>query len=336
MANFFKALSVFLTVFLGLVILYGLYIKIPVNIQKEKIIKIERGKSIEEIANILKREGVIPDKNIFYIYARLKNKTLKAGYYRFKGKYSVKDVWEILYRGKEQIFPFTIIPGEDLIDVGEKLEKEGFIEREIFYRFVFNKTNVKKFGLEGLSFEGYFPPETYYLSKNSDIEYIVKAFLNVFKKRYFPLKEEFEKRGINFYKGMIIASMVEKESFLDREKPVIAGIILRRLERDMFLQIDPTVIYSLKLKKMWDGKLKKEDMKINSPYNTYLYKGLPPTPISSFSVNTLKSVLNYEKTDYLYYFTPDGKRHVFSKSYIEHLRKIRKFKRENYDRMFQR
>ncbi|ACO03906.1 MAG TPA: endolytic transglycosylase MltG [Persephonella sp.] len=326
MVRLLKYTFFFISTALFLALLMYIYIIIPHPVGKEKTVFIQKGKSLKEISSILEKEGIIKDGNIFLIYSLLRNKPLKAGYYRFKGAYSVKDVWDILYEGREQIYPFTIIPGEDLFDIAEKLESEGFVKKREFLDYVLNRKNVEKSGLKGISFEGYFPPETYFLSKNSDVEYIVKAFLKEFKKKYLPFKEQFEKKGIAFYKGMIIASMVEKESPVDEEKPVIAGIIIKRLKKNMPLQIDPTVIYSLKLEGRWDGKLGGDIMRFDSPYNTYINKGLPPTPISSFSLESLKAVLNYRETDYLYYFSPDGKRHIFSKTYREHLRKLKKYR----------
>ncbi|SNZ02134.1 UPF0755 protein [Persephonella hydrogeniphila] len=285
-------------------------------------IYIPKGSTIEEIGEILKKNRVIKNKTVFELYSRIKNKPLKYGYYRFEGSLSIKDVWEVLYRGKERLFRFTIIPGEDLLDIGKKLEREGFIKKGIFYSFVFDKKNLKRYKLEGDSFEGYFPPETYFFRKNPDITEIVETFLQVFKKKYTPILEKAGVNGLSPYQIMIIASLVEKETSILEEKPIIAGVIINRLRKNMKLQIDPTVIYALKLSGVWNGNLTKKNMGINSPYNTYLYKGLPPTPISSFSIETLKSVVHYKKTDYLYFFSKDGKRHIFSENYKEHIRKM--------------
>ncbi len=324
MVKILKIILILFSVVNFLIFTAYIYINIPYSI--DKTVLIQKGKSIKEISVILEKEGVIKDRNIFLIYSLFKGKPLRAGYYRFSGNYSIKDVWDVLYKGKEQIYPFTIIPGDDLFDIGKKLEDEGFIAKDVFLNYVFNIENVKKFGLEGESFEGYFPPETYLLSKCSDAEYIVKAFVKEFRKKYLPLKKDFENKGIPFYKGMIIASIVEKESPIDEEKPIIAGIIIKRLQKGMLLQVDPTVIYSLKIEGKWDGKLGGDIMRFESPYNTYINKGLPPTPISSFSLESLEAVLNYRQTDYLYYFSPDGKSHIFSKTYREHLRKLKKYR----------
>ncbi|WP_456399616.1 endolytic transglycosylase MltG [Persephonella sp.] len=308
------------------ILILSVYINVPYPVKNDKLITIKQGLSISEIGEVLYKNGIILDKNLFVTYSVLKGDPLKAGIYKFNGIYSLKEIHTILSEGKEQLFPFTIYPGDDIYDIADRLEKEGFLDREVFLSYVLDKENVNSYGLVGNSFEGYFPPETYYLSKNSDVDYIVGAFIRYFKDRYMPYKEKFQKKGMDFYEGMIIASMVEKESPLLEERPIIAGIIIKRLKKNMYLQIDPTVIYSLKIEGRWDGKLGGDVMKFKSPYNTYVNLGLPPTPISSFSIESLEAVLNYKETDYLYFFSPDGKKHIFSKNYSEHLKKLRKYK----------
>ena len=333
---FFKIIFGFINatiiIIFSLIVLKGFFVyKGPT-----KIIHIKEGSSNIQIAELLEKENIIPNKDVFYVYTQIRGKTLKAGYYEIKTGYSLSDIWRILAEGREKYFKFTIIPGENLLDIGRKLEKEGFIKnKKDFYNFVFNEKNVEKYGLIGSSFEGYFPPETYHLSKSrsKDINYLVKAFLKVFEDKYLIHKDEAEmklgKLGLDFYDVMIIASMVEKETSIPEEKPIIAGVIIKRLQKNMLLQIDPTVIYGLKLKDLWDGKLKHEDLKIYDEYNTYMVKGLPPTPICSFSVESLKAVINYKDTPYLYYFSPDGKKHIFSSSYKEHKFKINQYKNKN-------
>ena len=331
---FFKLLFGFINA--TIIIIFSLFILNGFFVYKgpTKVIHIKEGTSNIEIAELLEKEKIIPNKDIFYLYSQIRGKTLKAGYYKIKTGYSLSDIWHILAEGKEIYFKFTIIPGENLLDIGEKLEKEGFIkDKNQFYKFVFDKKNVKKYGLVGSSFEGYFPPETYYLSKSrsKNIDYLVNAFLKVFKEKYLVYKDEAEaklgKLGLDFYDAMIIASMVEKETSIPKEKPVIAGVIIRRLQQNMLLQIDPTVIYGLKLENLWKGKLNRNHMKIFTEYNTYMIKGLPPTPICSFTVDSLKAVINYKDTSFLYYFSPDGERHVFSTTYEEHKFKINSYRR---------
>lgn len=317
----FSGLLFFSSISLVLSILFFYKINEKIPIEKPVLIKIKKGETVKKIAYKLEKKGVISNKFIFVLYTLIKRKSLKHGYYEFKGSKSIKDIWKILSTGKEKLILFTIIPGEDLIDIGKKLEKAGLVEKAKFYRYVFNQEKVREKGLQGSSFEGYFPPETYFLRKDSSIDEIVDAFLHVFHERYTPILKT--AKNLTPYQAMIIASIVEKETSISEEKPIIAGIIINRLKKKMKLQIDPTIIYALKRKEMWDGNLNKKNMKIKSPYNTYLNYGLPPTPICSFSIESLKAVLNYKKTEYLYYFSADKKTHYFSKTYREHLKKIK-------------
>lgn len=299
----------------------------------DKEITIPKGSSTFEIGEILEKEGVIINKYIFIIYTKIhKDETIKAGTYQFKGNYSLKDIYEKLAKGEVKLRLFTIVPGDNLLDIAEKLEKENILKKEDFIKFVFNKENVKKYGLVGESFEGYFPPESYALDEKETVETLIAKFLELFKKRYLPYKEKIEskdysqfyKKRITFYEAMIIASLIEKETYIPEEKPIIASVIFNRLKSNMKLDIDPTVIYALRLKNLYFGNLTKENMRIDSPFNTYKYKGLPPTPICSFSLSSLEAVLNPAKTNYFYYvLSKDRKRHIFSDNYQDHLKNVK-------------
>lgn len=310
---------------LGIFLLFSVYTAYKLN-HKQDIqaqILIKKGTPTPQIASRLKEKGIIDFPLLFIVYSKLKGGSLKAGYYQFSGRYSMVEIYNILNQGLVKEYVFTIIPGDNLFTIAAKLQAEGIIPEKEFLDFSFNPQNIKKFGLEGDSFEGYFPPETYYIPYRATLEDIVRIFLKVFEKRYMPYAEKFKNREINFYQGMIIASMIEKEAYLEEEKPKIAGVIFNRLKKGMRLQIDATVIYALMLEKKYSGKLRKEDMRFKSPFNTYTEKGLPPTPICSFTVSSLEAVLNPEKHSYLYYvLSKDRKRHVFSEDYETHLKNI--------------
>jgi UPF0755 protein len=319
------AISLISLIFLGLSSLF--FYKKDVNAK----VNIGKGLKTIEIAQKLEDENVILNKYLFVILALIKDQALRSGVYEFKGKYSVIDVYEKMAKGEIKQ-KFTIIPGEDLIDIANKLEKEGIVKKEEFLKYVFDEKNVRKYELVGSSFEGYFPPESYAISEKETVETLIKKFLKVFEKRYLPYKQKVEskdysvfyEKNLSFYEAMIIASMIEKETYHEEEKPIIAGVIFNRLKSNMRLQIDPTVIYALKLVGSWDGKLNKSDLVIDSPFNTYKVKGLPPTPICSFTISSLEAVLNPTKSNYYYYvLSKDRKRHIFSEDYETHLKNIK-------------
>lgn len=314
-----------LTKIVSVILLISIYTsyKLQQKHQVNQQLLIKKGTSTFEIAKKLKEKNIIDFPLLFVVYSKIKGNSLKAGYYEFKGEMSIIDIYQILKEGLVKEYIFTIVPGDNLFNIGSKLEAEGIVSKEEFLKYSFNKENLKRFNLEGESFEGYFPPETYYIPYRATLEDIIKIFLDVFKKRYMPYKEKFNKKQINFYQGMIIASMIEKEAYLEEEKPKIAGVIFNRLAKNMRLQIDATVIYALMLENRYNGKLRKEDMKISSPFNTYITKGLPPTPICSFSLSSLEAVLFPETHNYLYYvLSKDRKSHIFSHDYKEHLKNI--------------
>lgn len=310
---------------LGITLVFSIYVAYKLN-HKQQIsgqVLIKKGTSTVEIARELKERGIIDTPLLFVVYTKLKGGSLKAGYYQFSGRYSMVDIYNVLNQGIVKEYIFTIIPGDNLFNIASKLQSEGIVSEKEFLDFSFNPQNIKRFGLEGGSFEGYFPPETYYIPYRSTVEDVVRIFLKVFEKRYLPYREKFKDSGITFYQGMVIASMIEKEAYLDEEKPRIAGVIFNRLKKGMRLQIDATVIYALMLEKQYSGKLKKEDMRFKSPFNTYTEVGLPPTPICSFTVSSLEAVLNPEKHSYIYYvLSKDRKHHVFSENYETHLKNI--------------
>ncbi len=324
-----KKLAILLIFFVTIsVSVFFFYVNFPtIYVNKSKVIEIEKGESIKSISKKLQQRGIIDNWLVFYVYSIFRGKPLKYGFYEFSGKLSIHEIWNKLYIGKEKLIKFTIFPGDDLIDISDRLQKLGIVKKEDFIRFVFNPENVERFHLKGKSFEGYFPPETYFLRKKSSVSDVVKTFLKEFERKYRPFEKKFKQKGMDFYRSMIIASLIEKETYIEQEKPVITGVIFNRLKLRMHLQIDPTVIYALKVNGRWNGRLSKEDMRIASPFNTYVNYGLPPTPICSFTLNSLKAVLEPSDTDFLYYVF-DGKKHIFSKSYNEHREIIRKLNRK--------
>jgi len=312
-----KKFLIFLLIFVVILFLHIFHLKKKVN----AYVKIPKGKSINEIASLLKKKDVISSKYLFLIYSKIRNKSLKAGYYEFEGKYSISDVWYKLYKGKEKLLKVIVVPGDDLFSVANKLDKKGIINKKKFLNFAFNRNKLSNIGIHKNSFEGYIYPDTYLFSAGTKEEKIFKVFINRFKEEY----RSFNINSKNFYRFMIIASLIEKETTNFREKRIISGIIYKRLKIRMPIQIDASLIYGMKIKNIPVHKLTKKDYKLLSIYNTYKNYGLPPTPICNFSKESFLAAVNPENTEYLYYFSKDGKKHIFSKTYKEHLNKLKQW-----------
>ena len=265
--------------------------------------------------------SVLPiSKNIiFKVYLKYRNegKGIKAGYYELKGNLNMKELIDVLEEGKDKVFRLTIPEGYSVAEIAELLEKMGKIDKDKFYK-TFNEIEFPYPTPNG-NFEGYLYPETYYIPENYDEKLILRTLLREFLKKFppenYPNKEE-------FYQKLIMASILEREAKLDEEKPLMASVFYNRIGKGMKLASDATVnfVYNYKKKRMYY-----KDLEIDSPYNTYKYKGLPPAPISNPSVVSVEAAYNPAKTDYLFFVAKGDGGHFFSKTYREHL----EFQRKN-------
>ena len=281
-----------------------------------KQINIPKGLTLKQITTKLYQEGIINDKYLFSILVLLKRSSVKAGTYCFKEGETLNQILYKLVKGKVCTSNITVIPGDNIYTVAKKLDKAGITKEADFLSLATDPVFLLSQGVSHLSLEGFIVPQTYTFPKSSTPQYVIKTFIKHFKKVYgrdsvFSTK---------FYKYMIVASLLQKEAGNKEEAPIIASVIYNRLRLNMPLQIDASVLY---IRYKENLQLDFKDLKrINSPYNTYLRRGLPPTPISSFSEDMLKAAMHPAKTDYLFYFSPDGRSHLFSKTYKEHLKKV--------------
>ena len=184
---------------------------------------------------------------------------------------------------------------------------------------------LKKIKITESNVEGLFFPDTYYFTKGaSDIELLQRAY----RRGKAILEKEWESRDAglpykNDYDALIMASIIEKETALASERAMIAGVFVRRLKNKMKLQTDPTVIYAMGIK--YDGNIRKKDLRIDSPYNTYRYNGLPPTPIALAGREAIHAALHPENDDTLYFVSKKDGSHYFSKTLYEHNKAVKKY-----------
>ncbi len=265
------------------------------------------------------------------------------GNYKLSSSMNVVEIIEKIVDGGED--RLTIIEGWNLRNIAEFLEREGFGEKEEFYRFagkppsyVDGKVTTQKPGeIKDLDFfgdkprdiplEGYLFPDTYSVSPGTSMEEIVRSFLLNFEKRITPeMRERMEERGLSLFETITIASLIEKEVISPEDKRLVSGIIERRLEIDMNLQIDATITYLTGRRSV---QVSVAETKIDSPYNTYMYKGLPKGPISNPGEESIMAVLYPEESDYLYYLSKPSGETVFSKTHEEHVRAKNNYLRNN-------
>jgi UPF0755 protein len=287
------------------------------------------GSSIHTIANILHSQGVLERPRAFVFIARLENvaPSLKAGEYFIPTDITPSQLLRFLVAGKVHYREITFVEGWRFSQMLESLEKNPYLQHHLQ-----GKTPQEIMTLLGEADknpEGRFYPNTFKFARGTNDLVLLKKSHQLMLKQ---LAKAWEQRAPNLPyqspgEAVIVASLIEKETAVAAERAVIAGVILRRLQNRMLLQIDPTVIYALG--ENYSGHLSREDLKVNSPYNTYLFKGLPPTPIAMPSLASVMAALHPLEGTVLYYVSKGDGTHVFSSTLAEHNEAVNKLRQRS-------
>ena len=296
----------------------------------EKIIYIPSGASFNEVLKLLEKENIVeyPYKLVLCAKILKKTKSIKAGEYRVNSLWSAKELLDHLCKGRVLTHKVKIPEGLTWWQVGRIIEKSGLTTFEEFKKCVFDPFLLKSLGVPQNTAEGFLFPDTYFFLKE-DKEKTARKIVSTMIQEFWKKTDKYLWHGKRpdpkrLLKIVILASLVEKETSIESERPIIAGVFLNRLKRGMLLQCDPTVIYGIGPK--FNGNLTKKDLKDKSNlYNTYVYKGLPPTPICSPSLASLKAVLHPAKHNYLYFVAKGDGTHIFSKTLKQHNLAVKRY-----------
>ncbi|SIR14021.1 UPF0755 protein [Paenibacillus macquariensis] len=302
---------------------------------------IEQGMGTTQIASLLHEKALIKNELIFIGYLKWKDQgsRFQAGNYATTPGKSNDEIIAMLNNGdvvKEEMIRFTIPEGYTVVQIADKLDKEGFVDGATFLKLA-NQSSQANETLLGVipknaeikhALEGYLFPETYELKKGITEAEIIKTMTSQLEQKLNSIdnwEEKMKQRGLTLHELLTISSLVEREVVVDTERRLVAGIIYNRLNKGQKLEIDATVQYSLDKPK---ERLFYKDLEVESPYNTYLKKGLPPGPICNPSLASIKAALDPQPSDYFFYVTKkDGTQtHLFAKTYKEHLVNIEKSK----------
>ncbi|HDZ86399.1 hypothetical protein LCGC14_1082300 [marine sediment metagenome] len=293
---------------------------------KESVaIVIPEGSSVNDITKILEEKEIVTNGLVFkfYVFASGETEKLLPGRYILNKSSAYRQIIADLVEGPKRIsYKVTIPEGFTLKQIGKRLSKTGGLSNKEFtvmaddsrlYKYDFLKYN--KAG----HLEGYLFPETYTLDAETQVAEVINMMLRQFEKEYKSLKKTKTPVKLDLHQIVTVASLVEREAKLKEERPFIAGVIYNRLKKKMKLEIDATIQYALKERKK---KITLKDLEIDSPYNTYKHVGLPPSPIGSPGIDSLKAALNPAKRNYLYYVLVDEKtgKHFFTNNYQEFLK----------------
>jgi UPF0755 protein len=322
---FISALLIF--ILLSFMALYFWYFLIsPGGVdKKEEIFLVRKGSGLKTVATELERRRLIKSKDLFILWVILKGSAgeIKAGEYSLNQTMAPVRIFNILASGAIKTYPLTIPEGLTAEQIADILAKRNLVDKMEFISLVRDKTLVASYHIDGPSLEGYLFPDTYVISKDIDARALIGLMVNRFWNVFNALIEG-QRKLMPLVEIVTLASIVEKETSLAEERPVIASVFLNRLKKRMRLESDPTVIYGLK---DFDGNLKRKDLRTPSPYNTYINYGLPPGPIANPGREALMAVINPAKTEYLYFVSKNDGSHYFSATLKEHNRAVARYQK---------
>ena len=302
--------KLFVIIFIIFIILAGTTVYQFVKKDKYNLVlEIDKDKPLKESLSVLP----VSNNPFFKLYLKFRNdgKDIKAGNYELRGKFNMIELVSMLESGKSKVFKFTIIEGNTVKNVIDKLVADGKGKRENFEK-AFKEIDFSYPTPDG-NFEGYLYPETYFIPESYDEKSIINIFLKEFLKKFpvesYPDKDE-------FYQKLIMASILEREAAVESEKPIMASVFYNRIAKNMTLSADSTVNFVFNYEKK---RIYYKDLEVDSPYNTYKNKGLPPGPICNPTVSSVEAAYHPADTEYLFFVTKGGGEHFFSKTYKEHL-----------------
>lgn len=292
---------------------------------QEQFVDIPPGTGTAGMARRLADAGVVRSARTFRlaVWLRGSSRRLQAGEYRFDRPMTAAEVVDRIARGEVHVRALTFREGLTIREMASVFEKAGFGSASEFIAASKNVGLVREVDPQASDLEGYLFPDTYTLPRRATAAQLVERMVGRFQKALTPeLKGQAAERGLSVRELVTLASLVEKETAKPEERPVVAGVYTNRLRIGMGLQCDPTVIYALMLAGRYDGNIRRGDLQIDSPYNTYRYAGLPPGPIAAPGEAALQAAANPADVPYLYFVSRNDGSHVFSTTLEEHNRNV--------------
>lgn len=293
--------------------------------QKNIIFTVRKGASVQEVGSSLKNSGLIRSPWAFEWYFRTNNlrEFLKAGTYNLRPNLSVSEIADVITQGRVATDLVTIVPGQRLDQIRSALiEKYGFSETTVDEalkpsNYANHPALVDK--PKNASLEGYLYPESFQKTAETNPQTIIRSSLDQMQKYLTPeLRAGIVRQGLTVHQGVILASIIEQEVSNGADKKTVAQVFIKRLKEDRLLQSDATASYGAVLHGKAGSLSREQLLKYDSKYNTYIHKGLTPTPISNVSISSLEAVSSPSKTDYLYFVSGDDGKTYFSRTLAEH------------------
>ncbi|MBZ5528083.1 MAG: endolytic transglycosylase MltG [Acidobacteriia bacterium] len=305
-------------------------------------IVVPHGASCRTVGRLLQQEGVVRSGLVFRLYCRRHPKrSLQAGEYFFEQAASGRDVFWTIANGKIFEKQFTVREGTTIFEIARELEAARMVSAADFLKAAEDPASIHELAPEAQTLEGFLFPATYRFPRNPGAEAVTGAMTGKFKEEWTRIQSDWAAKRANsgaeaaakdppkqkLLAVVTLASLVERETPQAEERPVVAGVYENRLKKRMLLQCDPTVIYALERVDSYQGTLTLDDLRIDSPYNTYRYRGLPPGPIGNPGEAALRAALEPATSSYLYFVANTKGGHFFSNTLAEHNWNVRRYHR---------
>lgn len=291
----------------------------------EQFVEIPGGSGPAAMGRRLADAGVVRDPSVFRVAVLMRGagRRLQAGEYRFDRPMTPAEVVDKIARGDVYVRSITFREGLTIKQMSELFESKGFGPAADFVAATRDASRVRALDPEARDLEGYLFPDTYALPRRATAEHLTDRMVAAFVNALTPeLRAQAAARGLGVREFVTLSSIVEKETGRADERGMVAAVYSNRLKIGMGLQCDPTVIYALERAGRYTGNLTREDLKFDSPYNTYRYAGLPPGPIASPGRASLEAAANPADVPYLYFVSRNDGSHAFASTLDEHNRNV--------------
>jgi UPF0755 protein len=295
------------------------------NSSQRQVLRIPVGSSFSDAARILHQRNLIKSDWAFEWMGRLlgADRSIIPGEYEFVGGMASIDVLDKITKGEIVQYVVTIPEGYSIEQIARILQEKGLVSKDEFIQLTQNSNFLAKHNFHVDDLEGYLFPDTYKFTQQMEPESMVQAMIGRFNQVWTEkLQARAAELDMSVHQIMTLASVIEKETGDPQERGLISGVFHNRLRKKIPLQSDPTVIYALT---HFDGNLRKEDLTLDSPYNTYRFEGLPPGPIASPGEASIRAALYPIPTNYLYFVSRNDGSHQFSRTLSEHNLAVKKY-----------
>lgn len=319
------AAAVLLPLLAGGLLAYNIHYSVPANAAYPAEVRVESGDSLSTVARKLRERNIISNGWFFSLWARFHGleKKIHQGLYRFDAAVAPLEVLERLVNGKGIFLSVTIPEGLTLKEIAELLGRMQIADKEKFLAAAEDPKLLASLSLQDKGLEGFLFPNTYHFTPETPEKEIIAAMVDQFRKQSQPLLAQ---AGTHLrmtpHEILTLASIIEKETGVESERPLVSAVFHNRLKQNMPLQSDPTVIYGLK---DFNGNLTRKDLRDDNPYNTYRIPALPPGPICNPSLSSIKAALQPADVGYLFFVSKNDGTHVFAESIEEHNQNVKTY-----------